>query len=97
MYRYLLHIILCPQTFCVCRMLLSSFALNDFALVALVTVSLTAGYIAGWSLSKGEDPIPETKDLEPEPSDDDDDESIPDGDLSAIKAGFTEPCKMVSS
>jgi hypothetical protein len=58
----------------------------------------TAGYIAGWSVSKGKTPISDTKasELEPEQLDDEDEESIPDGNLSAIKAGFTEPCKMVS-
>ncbi|KAJ2928745.1 hypothetical protein H1R20_g8213, partial [Candolleomyces eurysporus] len=45
------------------------------------------------------DPKPEdsqnTADPEPEDEDEDDFEDVADGDLSAISAGFTEPCKLV--
>ncbi|CDO72444.1 hypothetical protein BN946_scf184977.g145 [Trametes cinnabarina] len=66
--------------------------------------SLSAGYALGaWSSSEGTVlEAPNTNEVKPQPTkatdvdmSESDEEDLADGDLSAVKPGFLEPCKMV--
>ncbi|KAJ2920411.1 hypothetical protein MD484_g67, partial [Candolleomyces efflorescens] len=85
----------------------SSSSVKDVALItALSLASLGAGYFLGARVTESTAPtLPDSgspsdsaqtkADPKPEDEDDDDFEDIADGDLSAISAGFSEPCKLV--
>ncbi|KJA25973.1 hypothetical protein HYPSUDRAFT_199214 [Hypholoma sublateritium FD-334 SS-4] len=75
-------------------------------LTLIIAISFSAiGYRVGTLSSKskaqqrGDEPLPTPVAPEEEEADEQDDslstEDIPDGDLSAVSAGFLEPCKMV--
>ncbi|TFY69044.1 hypothetical protein EVJ58_g642 [Rhodofomes roseus] len=66
--------------------------------VALAATSLGVGYALGvQSASKSSAASPPPVDKPPTPAEEDSDEEgeVADGDLSAVKPGFVEPCKLV--
>jgi peptidyl-tRNA hydrolase, PTH2 family len=74
--------------------------MNALVLAAILTAaSISLGYHLGSRSARQHPPSIQSNNLDSPPvdygNDSDDDEGVADGDLSAIQAGFLEPCKLV--
>ncbi|KAJ3526130.1 hypothetical protein NM688_g8298 [Phlebia brevispora] len=75
---------------------MSSTTSQIWTATALVATSLYVGYALGLrSAAARQTELPNAKPAEAHPDTEDEEEEVADGDLSAVKPGFMEPCKLV--